>query len=149
MTLTEERRNEIAHRYVLHGATQRPLASLEEATCAIEKMMPNWTHKLVVAYVRDSLHTAFANVMPSHTFEQQIPKDSTEALSWEFFLELEFEKGVKIGELNKRQAGNTGKEIGISTSEAFEFKKLVATEIFNRCFQKTQPEVGPLRTLKG
>lgn len=135
MALSEVKRNEIAYMYIVREAENNPLPTLEVGKQNILRFMPNWEKsQLAHKYAHDILHAVFSLKISEHEYEPLLTEEELHAMSWESLLETKFREGIRIGDLNKRQVGNTAKKLGIPISNALEFSKLVATEIFNRTF---------------
>jgi len=133
MALTKERRNEIADMYLQFKLRQKKLQSLEDLSSYVGKIMPGWARGTTLLYARSMQWCATGRKSDDVTLNfHPMPEETRHVLSWEFLLEWKFLEGIRIGAKTKREVGNTAKQLGITTSEAYEVMLFVVNHIVRR-----------------
>jgi hypothetical protein len=144
MTLTKQRRNEIAWLCVIKLAESRPIRSIKDTVEELSVSLHIYSddprfrdvtlRDFVTAVYREVLQRSLGNLV--HMGCSNISYASLNEISWILLVKRMCKDGMKIGNITRREVGNEASRIKISTDEMLEFYKLLATEVFNRAFSK-------------
>ncbi len=143
MTISIERRNEIAGLYCLNKLASKPLMSVEVLSHIVCSYTSGNTYvsvefaRFILQKMLDKYFTGidYYNTTLAYANDEKLQKRFSD-LFWEYVVEERFREGIKIGDVTKRTIGNQAKQLNISIDEAMEFEQLVVTEIVKKTFEK-------------
>ena len=132
MALTNERRNEIAYRFVLVLFSDIKVGQLFEGLrrlCVESGVSVNDNERL-----ESRLITDIGALSVEETIH--VPKSEFCDMAWKIIIHYMYHKGFHLNDSTRREVGNYAKKANVSTDEAMEFMGLLSQEVHNIIFQE-------------